>query len=155
MEVEMSDTNTNTNTDTNTAIVYLDLVAALEKATLMAKQIPTTKDPSQLQHIHTTLHSAHHNLSLYLSHHHHHPQNSFSDPMQIGDEQNSKATTTTVDKVEERMRDCFIKNKRPKRPISPSADQRRNYENEGFNAAEFDPIGTRLRSLDLIYQFHA
>lgn len=84
--------------------------------------------------------------------------------MQIGDdddeveaEENSK---TTIEKVEERLRDCFIKNKRPKRPLSPSsaavAEERRLYEN-GFvgGAKGFDPHETKLRALDLVYQFHA
>ncbi|KAI3444619.1 hypothetical protein Pfo_001284 [Paulownia fortunei] len=185
--------------ETETSAVPLpgDLVAALEQATLMAKQLPTTTDPSQLLQIHTSLHSAHHHLSLFLSHHHpppapHHPhppilptpppENSVSsavgggggdendetgggEPMQMGDdedEQNSRAATSaaTVEKVEGRMRECSIQNKRPKRQLSPSAaEQRRSYENVavwgGAVAAEFDALGTKLRSLDLIYQFHA
>nr|GMD33182.1 Zinc finger protein [Ipomoea batatas] len=73
-----------------------------------------------------------------------------------GEEHNSKVS---VDAVEERMRDCFIQNKRPKRPLSPAAaEPPQSYESEvarSGSAAEFDPIGTKLRSLDLIYQFHA
>ncbi|KAL2233942.1 uncharacterized protein LOC105171894 [Sesamum indicum] len=169
-----------------TSTVLGELVAALEQATLMAKQLPATTDPSQLLQIHATLHSAHHHLSLFLSHHHpptpplpsHHPQstilppeNSVSsavggggheddeggEPMQVGDdedEQDSRAATT-VEKVEERMRECFIQNKRPKRQLSPSAaEQWRSYENYAA-ASEFDPVGTKLRSLGLVYQFHA
>lgn len=91
--------------------------------------------------------------------------------MQIGDddvEYDSKTTSSAVaaavgiDGVEERMRDCYIQNKRPKRSLSPStvAEQRRSYVNEvaarvGYSAEDFDPEGTKLRSLDLIYQFHA
>ncbi|XP_051124471.1 uncharacterized protein LOC127246884 [Andrographis paniculata] len=87
------------------------------------------------------------------------------EPMQMGDddeeEQNSQAAapaaTALIVKVEEKMRDCFIQNKRPKRRLSPAAEPRRVYGDEGFrdSAEEFDPIGTKLRSLDLIYQFHA
>ncbi|KAK4381193.1 hypothetical protein Sango_2993700 [Sesamum angolense] len=77
--------------------------------------------------------------------------------MQVGDdedEQDSRAATT-VEKVEERMRECFIQNKRPKRQLSPSAaEQWRSYENYAA-AGEFDPVGTKLRSLGLVYQFHA
>ncbi|KAL2477908.1 hypothetical protein Fot_46922 [Forsythia ovata] len=166
-----------------------DLVAALEQATLMAKQLSTTTNPHQILHIYTTLHSAHRGLSLFLSRHHPYPptlppppENSVSsavgggrdengdtgggrEPMQMGDEDaehDSKATTgATIDKVEERMRECFIQNKRPKRPLSPSAaaaEQRQSYGNRdvmgGAVAADFDPRGTKLRSLDLIYQFH-
>lgn len=86
-------------------------------------------------------------------------------------EHNSKNTSASaaaaieIEGVEERMRDCFIQNKRPKRPLSPSsvaavAEQQRRYVNEvaavrGASSAEqFDPEGTRLRSLDLVYQFH-
>ncbi|KAL0379591.1 UNVERIFIED_CONTAM: Protein-ribulosamine 3-kinase, chloroplastic [Sesamum angustifolium] len=79
------------------------------------------------------------------------------EPMQVGDdedEQDSRAATT-VEKVEERMRECFIQNKRPKRQLSPSAaEQWRSYENYAA-AGEFDPVGTKLRSLGLVYQFHA
>ncbi|KAH6830802.1 hypothetical protein C2S53_009560 [Perilla frutescens var. hirtella] len=148
-----------------------DLAAVLEHATLMAKQLPSAADPSQLLQIHTALHSAHHRLSLFLSHHHTPPpENSVSsavgggEPMQMEDddeeEQNSRAATTAVDKVAWRMRECFIQNKRPKRQLSPSAEQRRSFddaaERSGVAAAdEFDPSRTKLRSLDLIYQFHA
>ncbi|KAK4418699.1 hypothetical protein Salat_2282700 [Sesamum alatum] len=168
-----------------TSTVLGELVAAMEQATLMAKQLPTTTDPSQLLQIHATLHSAHQHLSLFLSHHQPPPppqrqstmippENSVSsavggggdeddeggEPMQVGDdedEQNSRAATSaaTVDKVEERMRECFIQNKRPKRQLSPSAaDQWRSYETYAA-AGEFDPVGTKLRSLGLVYQFHA
>ncbi|KAL7121240.1 hypothetical protein ACP275_02G171100 [Erythranthe tilingii] len=151
----------------------------------MAKQIPTTADPSQLHQIQSALCSANHRLSLFLTGGQPplppppqsaafpiaRPENSVSsavgEPMQMGDgeeeEQNSR-DATTVEKVEGRMRECFIQNKRPKRRLSPSsavaAEQRRSYVNKGVigggaAAAEFDPIGARLRSLDLIYQFHA
>ncbi|EYU32050.1 hypothetical protein ABFS82_02G156600 [Erythranthe guttata] len=175
MEVEM-----------DTSAVAGDLVAALEQATLMAKQIPTTADPSQLFQIQSALRSANHRLSQFLTGGQlppppqhtafpiARPENSVSsavggggEPMQMGDgeeeEQNSR-DATTVEKVEGRMRECFIQNKRPKRRLSPSsavaAEQRRSYVNKGVigggaAAADFDPIRARLRSLDLIYQFHA
>ncbi|XP_019158798.1 PREDICTED: uncharacterized protein LOC109155629 [Ipomoea nil] len=153
-----------------------ELITVLEQATLTAKQLPTTTDPSQILRLHSTLHSAHHHLSLFLSQPQNNPpppqhpaENSVSsavsggenetDPMQLeGEEHNSKVC---VDAVEERMRDCFIQNKRPKRPLSPAAaaaELQQSYESEvarDGSAAEFDPIGTKLRSLDLIYQFHA
>lgn len=54
------------------------------------------------------------------------------------------------------MRECFIKNKRPKRPLSPSSMAERGMVDDvdarGVNG--FDPHGTRLRALDLMYQFH-
>ncbi|KAM3397624.1 hypothetical protein P3S68_001137 [Capsicum galapagoense] len=160
-----------------------ELIQSLEQATLMAKQLPTALDSSQLLQIHSSLHSAHHHLSLFLSQfqfQHRMPppppvsENSVSsavggEPMQVGDanenernsvddvnesEQNSR---TSVDGVVEKMRDCFIQNKRPKRPLSPvsaAAEQRRSYIKDG-PVLEFDPLGTKLRSLDLIYQFHS
>lgn len=154
-----------------------DLVASLEQAAVMAKQIGITSDLSRLFHIYAALNTAHHHLSRHLSQFHpsppllQHPQrleNSVSSavvggetPMVTGDEdddeeQNSR--TATMDRVEEKLRECFIQNKRPKRQLSPSAEQRRGYENETISAttaAEFDPLLTKLRSLDLIYQFHA
>lgn len=162
-----------------------ELVAALEQATLMAKQLSTTTDPHQILQIYTTLHSAHRHLSLFLSGHHPYPsalqsqpENSVpyalgggrvdngdtgGEPMQMGDEdaeQDSKASTSdaAIDKVEERMRECLIQNKRPKRQLSPSAEQRQSNDNGnvlgGTVAADLDPHSTKLRSLDLIYQFH-
>ncbi|KAL3536882.1 hypothetical protein ACH5RR_000248 [Cinchona calisaya] len=154
----------------------------------------THLDPSQILHIYSSLHKLHHHLSLFLSHHHPQPQptlpppppensvssavggggddNNDTEPMQMGDddddevEHNSKTTITTIEAVEERMRDCFIQNKRPKRPLSPSAtaEQLRSFVNQvaavrgassSLAAEEFDPERTKLRSLDLIHQFHA
>ncbi|XP_016475156.1 uncharacterized protein LOC107796844 [Nicotiana tabacum] len=93
-------------------------------------------------------------------------ENDTDEPMQVGDEEVDDVNETeqnSVDRVEERMRGCFIQNKRPKRPLSPvsaaavaAEQQRRSYDNDGGPPAlEFDPHGTRLRSLDLIYQFHS
>ncbi|KAG8391753.1 hypothetical protein BUALT_Bualt01G0219800 [Buddleja alternifolia] len=170
--------------ETETPTVIGNLVTALEQATLMAKQLPTTTDQSHLLQIHTALHSAHHHLSFFLSHHHPpppQPENLVSsavggggdendetggggEPMQMGDDEDAhNSRAATVEKVEERMRECFIQNKRPKRPLSPAAaaaaEQLRSYENAAVNggaaAAEFDPLGTKLRALDLTYQFHA
>lgn len=187
------------------------LVTALEQATLMAKLLPYSNlDPSHILQIHSSLHTAHHQLSLFLSQHPPPlvlqqqqqqqrpslfmaqppaPENSFSsavggggddtdvDPMQVIDDDGNEAEQnfknggpgggggggSSIDGVEEGMRDCFIQNKRPKRSLSPSAvaavaEQRRSYENEvagrGYSSAEFDPQWTKLRCLDLIYQFH-
>ncbi|KAH7577846.1 hypothetical protein ACOSP7_001090 [Xanthoceras sorbifolium] len=161
-----------------------DLILSLEQATLMAKQLPATIDPTHLLHIYASLHQANHRLSSFLSTTHlqalapaasppaEHSfssatgaaavdENSGGEPMQVGDdddeeENNSK---TSVDKIEERMRDCFIKNKRPKRPLSPSsvavAEEKRLSE-DGFvgGVNGFDPHGAKLRALDLVYQFH-
>nr|GMD38106.1 uncharacterized protein LOC109155629 [Ipomoea batatas] len=140
-----------------------ELITVLEQATLTAKQLPTTTDPSQILRLHSTLHSAHHHLSLFLSQPQNNPpaENSVSsavsggdnetDPMQLeGEEHNSKVS---VDVVEERMRDCFIQNKRPKRPLSPAAaaEPPQSYESEvarSGSAAGFDPIGyAALQSL--------
>lgn len=151
-----------------------NLVAALEQATLMAKLLPTTTDPSQLLQILATFNSAHHHLSLILSNHHdlppspppsqvprptifpsQAPENSAveendDDPMVMGEEeQNSRA----VEKVASRMRECFIQNKRPKRMLSPSPELHRRYDDEAEVEVGFHYY--KSSSLDLIYQFHA
>ncbi|XP_048141427.1 uncharacterized protein LOC125316637 [Rhodamnia argentea] len=161
------------------AVSVAELIQSLEQATFMAKQLSSTADPAHLLHIHSSLHQSHLLLSSFLSSTHFLPhlltppprppappaENSFSsatgaaEPMQVGDddggeaEENSKAT---IDRVEERMRNCFIKNKRPKRPLSPSsaaaAEEGRAGGGDGFPG--YDPHGTRLRALDLVYQFH-
>ncbi|KAM1406763.1 hypothetical protein ACFXTH_001399 [Malus domestica] len=65
----------------------------------------------------------------------------------------------TIDMVEEQMRDCFIKNKRPKKQLSPSvaalAEERR-LNRDGFvgSVKGFDPRGSKERALELVYQFH-
>ncbi|KAB5527039.1 hypothetical protein DKX38_020886 [Salix brachista] len=158
-----------------------DLILSLEQAALMAKQLPSTTDPTQLLQIYSSLHQAHHHLSSILSQNQlpSFPlppprENSLSsttgadengnEPMQVGDDdgddyEENSSKVVSIDKVEERMRDCFIKNKRPKRPLSPStvavAEERR-LSDDGFGGGimGFDPHGTRLRALDLIYQFH-
>ena len=80
----------------------------------------------------------------------------------MGDENEAEAdenSKTSIDKVEERMRECFIKNKRTKRQLSPSsavmAEEERICEDRfvGGNKG-FDPLGDKLRALDLVYQFH-
>ncbi|XP_022770341.1 radixin-like [Durio zibethinus] len=85
-----------------------------------------------------------------------------SEPMQVGDENEAEAeenSKTSIDKVEEKMRECFIKNKRAKRQLSPSsavvAEERRICEDRFVGGIMgFDPLGEKLRALDLVYQFH-
>ncbi|KAI3925730.1 hypothetical protein MKX01_003289 [Papaver californicum] len=101
-----------------------------------------------------------------------------AEPMQVGDDDDDDEEDDSefiIDKVEERMKNCVIhSNKRRKRNLSsPSSiqgfDQRIYYNDicnsdntinngvvlvQGFED-EFDPQATRLRSLELIYQFHA
>lgn len=164
------------------AVQLTELVYSLEQATQMAKQLPVTSDPTYLFQIHSSLHRAHHSLSSFLSAAQTppHPQppvaaeNSLSsatgaanedgsDPMQVGDENEAEAeenSKTSIDKVEERMRECFfIKNKRVKRRLSPSsaalAEERRVRDDRFVGGIMgFDPIGEKLRALDLVYQFH-
>jgi hypothetical protein len=98
------------------------------------------------------------------------PENSVSSanaaaPMQLGDdddddeeeeEENEETSKCTIDRVEQKLRDCFIKNKRPKRPLSPSTVARleeKRFSNDGF-VKEYDPHAVKLRALDLVYQFH-
>ncbi|GMH22494.1 hypothetical protein Nepgr_024337 [Nepenthes gracilis] len=129
-----------------------ELIQALEQAIEMAKRLPNTSDISHQLLIFSSLHSAHHSISSFLYQQHHPPvsastiaanlavplENSVSsavggdaEPMQVvgsGDEQNS------VDRMEGKLRDFNIQNKRPKRPLSPSsaatAEQRRLDEHE-------------------------
>ncbi|KAG6427959.1 hypothetical protein SASPL_112207 [Salvia splendens] len=137
-----------------------ELAVVLEHATLMAKQLPSAADPSQLLQIHAALHAAHHRLSLFLSPQ---PENSVSsaaaaEPMQMEDEEEEQNSRAAVEKVAWRMKECFIQNKRPKRHLSPSAEQqqRRSFEDSADAAPEvFDPLTTKLRALELIHQFHA
>ncbi|KAF5731692.1 hypothetical protein HS088_TW18G00376 [Tripterygium wilfordii] len=154
-----------------------DLIASLDQATFMAKQLPITTDPNHLLQIYSSLHHAHNLLSSFLSKTQFPPfppapaENSGSsatagagengeEPMQIGGdeeaaEDNSK---TSIDKVEERMRDVFIRNKRPKRPLSPSsaAVRERKVCEDGYvvGMKNFDPHETKSRALELVYQFH-
>ena len=80
--------------------------------------------------------------------------------MQVGDDdEENSSKVVSIEKVEEMMRDCFIKNKRPKRPLSPSAvavaeERRLHDDGSGGGIMGFDPRETKLRALDLIYQFH-
>lgn len=167
-----------------------DLVLSLEQASFMAKQLPSTSNPTHLLQIYNSLHQASLNLSVFLSRTHF-PQslplplplprpsineNSLSsatsaafnddadEPMQVGDDEDADAehnSKGTIEMVEEKMKDCFIKNKRVKRQLSPSAaalaEERRVHRDDRFGATAkgFDPRAERLRALDLISQFHA
>lgn len=145
-----------------------ELISSLEQATLMAQQIGTTVEQNQLLQLSSSLLIAHQRLSAFLTSI---PspgaEKSLSsvEPMQLGEEENGEAAPaaeeerdSAVEKVEEKMRDCFIRNKRVKRPLSPSsamvetsATEERSGRDYGF---DFDPHATKLRALDLIYQFH-
>lgn len=73
------------------------------------------------------------------------------------EEGNSKGS---IERVEEQMRGCFIKNKRgKKRQLSPSAvavaeERRLNGDGLVGSVVGFDPYESRLRALELVYQFH-
>ncbi|KAL1217117.1 hypothetical protein V5N11_021455 [Cardamine amara subsp. amara] len=142
-----------------------ELISSLEQATLMAHQIGNTEEQNQLLQISSALRIAHHRLSAFItSIPPAEAENLLSsvDPMQLGEEENGEAEeddkNSAVEKVEEKMRECFIRNKRAKRPLSPSsavvetsATEERSGRDYGF---DFDPHATKLRALDLIYQFH-
>ncbi|XP_062090225.1 uncharacterized protein LOC133796640 [Humulus lupulus] len=148
-----------------------DLILSMEEAILAAKQLPTTADPTHLLQIYSSFHQSHKHLSTFLSKPQF-PQPLFAtadavvngnEPMQVGDDDYDDVEQDnyrgTVDSVEEKMRDCFIKNKRPKRPLSPSAvamAEERRLNDDGFHGVieGFDPYATRLRALNLVYQFH-
>ncbi|XP_028769140.1 uncharacterized protein LOC114726643 isoform X2 [Neltuma alba] len=148
---------------------FADLLLSLEQATFMLKQLPSASDQTHLLQICTSLHSAHRNLSNFLSTIDFPPSGVNQDangnePMEVGDdddeaEANVEISRGTIEKVEEKMRDCFIKNKRPKRPLSPStaaAAEERRLSEDGLvgRVKDFDAHAMRLRALDLVYQFH-
>ncbi|ESQ36817.1 hypothetical protein EUTSA_v10009990mg [Eutrema salsugineum] len=141
-----------------------ELISSLEKATLMAQQIGTAMEQNQLLQISSSLRIANHRLSAFLSTiPSAEAENSLSsvEPMQLGEEEENgeaEERDSAVEKVEEKMRECFIRNKRAKRPLSPSSavvetstTEARSGHEYGF---DFDPHASKLRALDLIYQFH-
>lgn len=83
--------------------------------------------------------------------------------MQLGEgeaEEVEDERDSAVEKVEEKMRECFIRNKRAKRPLSPSsavvetsATEERS-SRDYYGQFDLDPNASKLRALDLIYQFH-
>ncbi|XP_027351627.1 uncharacterized protein LOC113862698 [Abrus precatorius] len=154
-----------------------ELIMSLQQATYMAKQLSSTTNPTHLHQIHSSLYHAHRHLSSFLSTlpspspPPHAAENSLSsangaaEPMQVEDDavgggaDEETTSKCTIDKVEEKMRDCFIKNKRPKRPLSPSAAavvEEKRLSDDGFvgRVKDYDPHAMRLRALDLVYQFH-
>ncbi|GMN37232.1 hypothetical protein TIFTF001_042597 [Ficus carica] len=159
-----------------------ELILSLEQAIMAAKQLPSTADPSHLLQIHSSLHHAHHHLSAFLSRPPlplplPPAENSLSstsaaataaEPMQLGDDDENDdveqvSSRGMVDGVEEKMRNCFIKKKRRKRRLSLSPsfaaeEVGRRLSEEGFGVGAigegFNPYATRLRALELVYQFH-
>ncbi|KAJ4833464.1 hypothetical protein Tsubulata_042208 [Turnera subulata] len=161
-----------------------ELIRSLEQATMVAKELQSIKGHNHLIQIYSSLYHAQNQLaSFFASQTHLLPhfrspalpatENTLSSAttadgdelMQVGDdeddvgascgaEENSKSS---IDGVEEKMRDCFIKNKRPKRRLSPAAEEGRvvgdDYGYAG-GVEGFDPQWTKSRALDLIYQFH-
>ncbi|KAG2725052.1 hypothetical protein I3843_01G049700 [Carya illinoinensis] len=143
----------------------------------MAKQLHTTTDPTHLLQIYTSLHQAHHHLSIFLSK----TQLSLPPPLLFPPSPTGVATATiangndtqpmqimdgdddafkeavTFDKVEEKMQDFFTRNKWLKRSLLPLAvaEDRRLYDDgSAVGVNGFDPHVMRLRALDLVYQFH-
>ncbi|KAJ8900339.1 hypothetical protein K2173_024979 [Erythroxylum novogranatense] len=149
-------------------VAFGELLASLEEATFMAKQLQPTTNPNDLLllQILSCLRQAEHRVSSLLPHIQvppsPPPENSMSsatesEAMQIAEEEeegcegNSKVKMVErVEEVEEKMRGCFIKNKRPKRQLSPSSEQMLSDE----AVKVFDPHTTKSRALTLIYQFH-
>nr|XP_004492687.1 uncharacterized protein LOC101489702 [Cicer arietinum] len=149
-----------------------ELIISLEQATFMAKQLSSSSssnsnstNPTHLHQIHNSLHQAHHHLTAFLStlQSPPPPENSVSSangavPMQLADDDDDEEETSkcTIDRVEQKLRDCFIKNKRPKRPLSPSTVaqvEEKRFSDDGF-VKDYDSHAIKLRALDLVYQFH-
>ncbi|KAI4354976.1 hypothetical protein L6164_003795 [Bauhinia variegata] len=143
------------------------------------KKLPSTADPTHFLQICSSLRHAHQHLINFLSKIELPTppppvENSFSsatgavrddngnDPMQIGDDEEveveENSMRTTVEKVQEKNRDCFIRNKRPKRPLSPSAVaatvEEQRLSDDGFveKATDFDPHAMKLQTLDMRLQ---
>ncbi|KAJ9183922.1 hypothetical protein P3X46_007716 [Hevea brasiliensis] len=81
--------------------------------------------------------------------------------MQVGygdyEARTNENSNSIIDKVDKKMRDCSIKNKRSKRLLSPSsiAVERRFVDDKNIRRINgLDPRGTILRALDHVYQFH-
>ncbi|KAK7394830.1 hypothetical protein VNO78_15370 [Psophocarpus tetragonolobus] len=136
-----------------------DLILSLQQATFMAKQLPSTTNPTHLHQIHSSLHHAHRHLSAFLAAipllpplpAEHSP--SSAHPMQVEDDEE------TIDRAEEKMKHYFIKNKnkRPKWPLSAAlAEEKRFFDNDSFyhSFRDYDPYAVRFKALDLLYQFH-
>ncbi|XP_010540258.1 PREDICTED: uncharacterized protein LOC104814091 [Tarenaya hassleriana] len=126
-----------------------ELISSLEQASLMAKQIGAAMEETQLLQVYSSLSHARHRLSVFLA------NADFSgncvssaEPMQLVEEADER--NAAVEKVAERMRECFTKkNKRVKRPLSPSEEM--GSPDDRFGS---DPHAAKLRALDLVYQFH-
>ncbi|CAH8316438.1 unnamed protein product [Eruca vesicaria subsp. sativa] len=142
-----------------------ELISSLEKATLLSHQIGTAVERNQLLQISSSLRIAHHRLStLLLSTVSSDNSVSSVDPMQLGEGEGEAAEDerdSAVEKVEEKMRECFIRNKRAKRPLSPSsavmetsATGEERSSRDYYYGFDLDPNASKLRALDLIYQFH-
>ncbi|ESW11921.1 hypothetical protein PHAVU_008G070400 [Phaseolus vulgaris] len=132
----------------------------------MAKQLPSssTANPTHLHQIHSSLHQAHRHLSSFLSALQLPPpyaveSSATAEPMQVedggdgGSDDEETTSKCTIDLVEEKMRQCFIKNKRPKTTIA----EEKGVFGDGYLelVRDYDPYDVKLRSLDLLYQFHA
>ncbi|GAA0173946.1 hypothetical protein LIER_41627 [Lithospermum erythrorhizon] len=142
--------------------IMVELVTALEKASLMTKHLPNTTDPSQIHQIYASLHAAHHHLTMFL----HNQSTPFpyggDETMEVADDEvETEQSWKSLDGVQERLKDwSFVQNKRPKRLLSPSAAEQLRNEVVGGGGGdgeevEFDPHLKKLRALDLIYQFHS
>ncbi|KAM7266544.1 hypothetical protein ACFE04_004441 [Oxalis oulophora] len=152
-----------------------DMILSLDEASLLANQLTTTIDPTHLHQIYSSLHQAHHNLSTFILPNSNPqfapPPKSLSsataaaagEPMQVGDgvleiEEDSKPNNNSneVDMVEERFRDCcFIKNKRQKRHLSPSAAvvaEEKRFSDDGYcwGGEVSSPYVSKLRALELL-----
>ncbi|CAF1923357.1 unnamed protein product [Brassica oleracea var. botrytis] len=146
-----------------------ELIASLEQATLMSHQIGTAVERNQLLQISSSLRTAHHRLSTLLLSTVPSPasDNSVSsvDPMQLGEgeaEAMEDERDSAVEKVEEKMRECFIRNKRAKkRPLSPSsavvetsATEERSSRDYYYGQFDLDPNASKKTLINLGKQFY-
>ncbi|XP_058105111.1 uncharacterized protein LOC131248713 [Magnolia sinica] len=141
-----------------------DVITALEQATQTVKSLPSSTDPAHLLQAYASLRNAHHQigavLARFLPHHQTVENSSVSvagceedEPM--ADENSEEVESLKViEKVEEGMRDCALdQRKRRKRPLSPYWATQRPANDCVRDTALFDQR-ERLRSFDLVFQFH-
>ncbi|KAF6160499.1 hypothetical protein GIB67_019268 [Kingdonia uniflora] len=130
-----------------------DLVSSLDEVFQIALNLlPQTTTPQQLTHLCSSIQTAQHQLNIFLSQLHPLAEQR-DDPMHIAEEEEEdmeEEENSRIDNVEEKMRNVVIQNKRRKRSLSPE-EHRPLYDN---GVPVLDAEGTRLRLLDLVFQFH-
>ncbi|KAK9742896.1 hypothetical protein RND81_03G204000 [Saponaria officinalis] len=133
------------------------LIHSLEQATHMAKQLRSTSTADHHRHrIFSALNSANLSLSAFLSLHNSADIDGDGESMMIADDGGEE------EEMMSKMREfLYIQNKRPKRPLSPSAAaaaerwSMEERESARVPVAAFGSLEEKMKNFDLVYQFHA